>query len=137
MKISAREYSKITKINGQTAPNELVTAFRVFNQSCNFFPQQISKFFPNIEAIAIQNSKLKDLTRNDLKSFPKLKSLSLFGNELRTLEFGIFDGNLKLEMLSIYDNKIEAIGSEILEPLKGLKKAFFSLERLREFRCEK
>lgn len=32
---------------------------------------------------------------------------------------------MKLEFLSLYNNKIETVGSELLVPLKSLKKAFF------------
>lgn len=123
--IMSRENSTITKITGKQNYNEKVTAIRIYNQICNFFPQNIFKFFKDIEAFAVQNSKLKDLTKSDLKDFKNLKSLSLYGNELKILEFGIFDANLKLEFLSIYGNKIHSVGSEILRPLKSLKKVFF------------
>lgn len=107
--------------------NDKISAVRIFDQICHFFPRQLLKFFKNLEAVAIQDSKLKDLTRDDLKELKNLKSLSLYGNELKTLEIGIFDANLKLEFLSLYNNKLTSMGSEILTPLKNLKKAFFHL----------
>lgn len=125
LNVTTRENSVITKIDGRPSSYDKVDAMRIYEQICFFFPQQVAKFFKNLQAIAVQNSKLKDLTKNDLRSFKSLKSLSLYGNDLTMLEFGVFDGNLKLEFLSIYSNKISSVGIEILAPLKSLKKAFF------------
>lgn len=131
--ITTRKNSTIKKINEKSILNEKINAIRIFEQICNFFPKGVEKFFKNIEAVAIQNSHLKDLTKSDLKDLKKLKSLSLFGNELEALEFGIFDENLKLEFLSVYENKILTVGSEILSPLKNLKKAFFHTNKCVNF----
>lgn len=124
----------ITKIEGQhessqsnaALSNDNVNALRIFEQICHFFPSGIEKFLKNLEGIAVQNSQLRDIRKNDLKPFRELKSLSLYGNNLISLEFGLFVYNKKLELVSIYNNKLLYIASDFFEINSNLKKAIFT-----------
>lgn len=118
----------ITNVEGaHTKPylNNRVSAFLILDQTCEYFPSGIDKFFPKLEGIAIQKSKLKVIRKNDLKPFTELKSLSLHSNHLVTLGFDLLKSNKKLQTISFFFNKITNIAEDIFDGLDELKEAHF------------
>ncbi|XP_070503357.1 leucine-rich repeat-containing protein 15-like [Chironomus tepperi] len=118
----------ITNVEGQHVganTNNRVNAFLIFEQTCEYFPSGIEKFFPKLEGIAIQKSKLKVIRRNDLKPFTELKSLSFHSNQLVTLGFELLKHNQKLQIFSIFFNKVTSIAEDIFDGLNDLKEVHF------------
>ncbi|CAG9812127.1 unnamed protein product [Chironomus riparius] len=118
----------ITNVEGQhVSPNtnDRVNAFLIFDQTCEYFPSGIDKFFPKLEGIAVQKSKLKVIKKNDLKPFTELKSLSLHSNQLVTLGFELLKYNKKLQIISIFFNKVTNIAEDIFDGLDELKEVHF------------
>lgn len=94
-------------------------------QHFKHFPNNLHTLLPNLQAIQIIGSELKELTFETMKNFPELRSLWLPLNHVEILLNGIFEKNPKLEKLSFYGNRLKMIGSRVLMPLKNLIFASF------------
>lgn len=139
--IYACEVSDITDI---TQPDAIITAitgdhqdgktnldvlgFRVKNKKVLYFPKYLNKFFPNLIAISILSSNLKDIKQSDISPFPQLRYLNLFQNQLTRVGDNLFEINLELEVIGLHYNKIESVNPKVIQRLKKLK--FFWLEEL-------
>jgi Leucine-rich repeat (LRR) protein len=119
----------ITSINGQTKSyyrSQNITGLWFEDQTMNFMPKGLEKFFPKIERISITRSKLKELTKEDLAPFPMLKNLWIRRNDLETLPSNLFEANPELNHVQFNNEKLKFVGENILSPLKKLKYADFS-----------
>ncbi|KAG5669093.1 hypothetical protein PVAND_016990 [Polypedilum vanderplanki] len=96
-------------------------------QNFSNFPRNLHEFLPNLIAIQIIGSQLKELNSKDIKNYKDLKSLWLPLNHIENLNNSVFAYNEKLEKLSFYGNRLKFIKSQILMPLKFLK--FVSFEK--------
>lgn len=92
-----------------------VKAITVSKTHFHYFPQGIGTIFKNIEAVKVENSSLKVVTRNDLQQFPNLKGLWLEQNKLQSLESGLLQFNPEIRILNFADNKIDFVASNILD----------------------
>jgi hypothetical protein len=87
----------------------------------NYFPENLHNVFKNLEYITAGNSKLRQITQNDLKHFPMLKYLYLAGNQLKTISADVFEYNLELEVVRLYSNQIAHIGPTTFTMLTKLR----------------
>jgi Leucine-rich repeat (LRR) protein len=112
----------VTSINGQTEARDQDTKMlNIGSQTVNYFPIGIDKFFPDLQAIQVFNSKLKTIEKSDLKPFRHLKAVYLQYNEIEALEDNLFDNNTEIELIHLSRNKIKYIGANVFQPLKKLK----------------
>lgn len=86
-----------------------------------YFPKNIDHKFPNLTAISIINSKLREIHQMDLKVFPELRYLSLKGNEIQVIEKNLLELNPKLEVVSFNHNHIKHIDPKVFDGLKDIK----------------
>lgn len=93
----------------------------IWIDSCKvfYFPQEIDYFFIKLEKIALTDSGLKELRRDDLAPFPQLRHLDLRDNELQVLEENLFENNPNLEDISLHHNEIAHIEPEVFDNLMG------------------
>lgn len=89
----------------------------ISEQTLNFIPKGLEKFFPNLEILHVHYSKLKSLTQSDLKQFPQLFDLSFHDNELTTLDSDLLKFNMKVRFINLNDNKLKKIGADFVKPL--------------------
>ena len=115
---------KITSVNGKTATNQH-EGFYVQSQNVHYLPTEISSFFLNVKSFRVSFSKLKEISKNDLKAFTNLMELSLSGNDLEKLDGDLFEHNRKLEYLNLDYNKLKHVGEELLRNI-NLNQAHFS-----------
>lgn len=119
----------VTSANGnhldELHNNNDVTKLNIQNQRCNYLPKGLEKLFPNLEGLRIASSGLKILRQSDISVFLNLRNCDVFNNLLTTLDADLFARNPKLEYLYFGSNRIEQVGSNILNPLKSLKKVNF------------
>lgn len=118
----------IKTINGQSEThyhNQNIKILYILLQTVNFIPSGIAKFLPQLEGIQIQNSKLKSVSRDDLKFFTNLKEIMFYENDIEKLDNDVFSSNLELIFVHFENNKLKVIGENILGPLKKLQKAYF------------
>lgn len=80
----------------------------------------ISSNFSHLKALSIKSSKLREISRNDLKPLVNLEVLSLNGNDLKYLPADLFIDFKHLKSLSFANNKIQLVGLEIFDHLNGL-----------------
>lgn len=102
-----------------------VRAFEIRREVCHFLPQRIKNFFPNIEVLQVQNSKLQALTQADLKPLTKLRVLLINANQLTSLENKLFSFNPELVKIEFKHQKLRLVGYNILDGLNKLALADF------------
>lgn len=81
--------TEINAINGEHLKgenNETVESI-IFEDCANlhYFPRALHLIFPNLESITITNSRLKEITREDLHGLEKVEELRLSNNQVRNL----------------------------------------------------
>ena len=86
----------------------------------NIFQKDLINFFQK-EGVAIINSKLRSIRKNDLEIFPKLKSLSFADNEFVTIEFALLANNHHLKRVSFANNQLIGIGNDLTDNLEHLE----------------
>lgn len=130
----------ITKVN-TTSDTDDIHGLWVENKNCEYIPRNIESFLPNLRAIRIQDSKLKEISKFDIAPFPALVTLALIGNELQFLNDDLFDYNTKIKSLTLNDTNILIVNGAILMPL-NLSVLEFQLHNLkncvgkcRDIRC--
>jgi hypothetical protein len=96
------------------------------NQTLDFIPQNISKFFKNIQSVDVISSSLKVVLKDDLQQFPELRFISFYDNLLETLDGDLFTYNPKLQFVSFHKNKITNVGPNLLRSLKSLSQVHFN-----------
>lgn len=98
-----------------------VKLVNIDEQEFNRIPKNVEKFFPNIEALFVQNSMLEKVSKDDFKRYSKLKYLSLFGNMLSSVEGDLFDYTPNLVYINLSWNSLKHIGVNIFKNLPYLK----------------
>lgn len=105
--------------------NQSVKIIQIKHQIVKFFPQGIDTFFPNLEAISIYNSPLKEIKKSELQNFRKLKRIIIDNCELQTLEGNLLESNPEIRRISFKGNKLKVIGENLLKSLKKLEAVNF------------
>jgi hypothetical protein len=119
----------VTNINGETESflhNQTIRALRIDSLTVEYFPKGLARIFPHLHGIRLTNSKLKLITKDDLKPFPGLRVLYLYKNLLETLDDDVFKHNPQIFRISFHGNKLKVIGENVLMSLKKLNNADFS-----------
>lgn len=111
--ITSKEESEVTSVAGPHLPgktNDDVKFFEVQDQDTIYFPSGLTKYFKNIESIQLASTKLKELTKEDLKEFGgKLKNLWLYDNDITVIQADLFQYNPNLEFINLGDNKVAQV----------------------------
>lgn len=118
----------VTTVNDRTEANVLTRKVKflcIDSQVVKFVPSGLNIFFPNIIELKISNSSLQFIEKKNLAQFTNLKYLDLSGNELKTLDDDLFSANVMLRDINFNKNKLNAVGENILEPLKNAFKIDF------------
>jgi Leucine-rich repeat (LRR) protein len=102
-----------------------VTALEIRGQTCNFLPQRIKNFFPNLELLRVVNSQLKIISQSDLKPLTKLRVVQMSGNHLTSLNNDLFEANQNLVRVDFRSQKLKLIGYNIFDKSDKLALADF------------
>lgn len=124
---------KVTKIKGEhlnNSTNVQIKVLKIFNQSMEFMPQDLGKFFSNVERISIESSSLREFDKESLSEMTKIKELIIRDNKLTELHEDSFDDLTNLEVLDCSHNYIANISNPSLSKLKKLKTINFSHNNL-------
>lgn len=111
----------VTSINGETFPIKFVKMILFYQQTVNFVPNGIEKFFPALTAISFSQSKLKAIGKSDIRPFNNLRILYIANNEVEQLSDDLFEFNTELQAFVATNNSLKSIGSNILTPLAKLE----------------
>lgn len=124
--------ANITNIIGdhlEEFTNENVTIFNIINQTVRSLPRNLADFFPNLEEITIEKSKLQWLKRKDFKGLESLRKLVVRYNNI-VLRHDTFQPIPQLEYLDLSYNKIKFLRTEVFAGLSQLKFLDVSHNRL-------
>ncbi|KAJ6639146.1 Leucine-rich repeat-containing G-protein coupled receptor 5 [Pseudolycoriella hygida] len=92
----------------------------IYNQTLNFFPRNVSEFFPNIQIIYANFINSSELYREDLKGFEDLRSFRFGNNNLKEIENDLFTNNLLLTSVYFEHNPITHVGHSVFSHLNNL-----------------
>lgn len=85
-----------------------------------FFPQSITKTFPNLIVIYINDGTLSEIHQADLQPFPQLRYLDLFENYLEVIEADLFKFNKNLKLIWLSNNRIRLVDPNVFNHLTKL-----------------
>lgn len=108
-----RNIQAITGTHTSPNTNANVKIIWILNSKVFYFPFGLQDICPNIEGIAIQGSKLRELRKEDLKQFTNLREIDLYDNEIEYLEPNLFENNLNLGAILLYSNRISHIDANV------------------------
>ena len=100
--------------------NVHVEGFTINNQAIDFMPSNIQHFFENVRAIAMRNTTLKKLTKDDLKPFPRIEVIGFHYSRLEKIDGDLFSYNPRLQHINLSNNLFTNIGPNLLAPLASL-----------------
>jgi BTB/POZ domain len=97
--------------------NNDVTGIFFKTSIVHYFPKNLHKVFPNLNALSIDNCGLKEISREDLIGLEKLEDICLPQNKLRSLPHDLFEGMVNLKEITFNENKLEFLRSKLLDPI--------------------
>jgi hypothetical protein len=97
--------------------DEDVEGIYFHNVIVEYFPRGLQSIFPKLIIVKIQQSSLKEISREDLVGLGELKSLYLPQNCLRSLPDDLFEGVNNLKIVTFSENNIEFLSCDLLYPL--------------------
>lgn len=115
----------VTSVNGDINPSQLI-GIDIKDQTMNYFPKGLGKFFPNLMFLRSRKSHLKTLHKEDFKSMSQLEWIAIYGQDIETLDSDLFEYTPKLNLVYLEKNKIKHVGDGLLRGLKDLNFAYFS-----------
>jgi len=121
LNITSKEIANIVLAHsdGSSRNNEVI-GFNADDKGISYFPRNLNVVFPNINAISIQNGRIKEIGQSDLQPFTKLEYLELGDNDIEILEDDLFIYNPKLWYIRFSGNKIFYIGLKVFDNLPNL-----------------
>ena len=87
----------------------------------HYFAHNLTTFYPNIKAVSIMQSGLKEIQQSDMKTIPILEHLTLSANKIKKLDDGLFDYNPVLKYINLAYNQIYSIETNVFENMKSLQ----------------
>lgn len=115
--------TEISFLNSTEPPffaNSQVQGVKFEVHQMKFFPQSITKTFPNLIAIYINDGILSEIHQSDLQPFPQLRYLDLFENHLEVIEADLFKFNQNLELIWLSNNRIRLVDPNVFNHLTKL-----------------
>jgi hypothetical protein len=103
-----------------------VKGIKFYNQPMDSIPQNLSKFFKNVEGLLVWSASLKAVSKDDLQQFPELRYFGFYDNLLETLDGELFTYNPKLQWVDFEKNKITNVGPNLLRSLRSLTNVHFN-----------
>lgn len=86
----------------------------IHNQTLSSLPQNLSKVFPNLQGIEIQNSNFTTISKSDLKNFKGLKLFSSWFSDIQFLEENLFEFNLELQWIAFRQSNLKSVGGNLI-----------------------
>ncbi|KAG5667548.1 hypothetical protein PVAND_015527 [Polypedilum vanderplanki] len=127
-KIKTQKDAALTSVSGKHSrqlTNEKVNAIWFAGYPMNFFPSNLTNFYPYIKAIWISYSNLSSLCSYDMEKLTQLKLLYIHSGKIAHLSSDLFANNKELEYIGIRANPIHHIDFGTFSNLKNLHTLFF------------
>lgn len=94
-----------------------VDGLYIANGVYQYLPININEYFPNLKAIWVQHTGLKEIKPCHLSAYKDLREISIQQNEIETLDNDLFAKNKKLEYINLSNNKIKYVDANIFRNL--------------------
>lgn len=98
-----------------------VEGFSIRSQVWERIPRGIRNFFPNLEALEMVATRLREITWEDFEGLHRLKSLNFKGNKLQTLDGSTFQSLPQLHTISLSHNPLRHINLDTFNKSRKLK----------------
>lgn len=86
----------------------------IHNQTLSSLPENLSKVFPNLQGIEIQNSNFLTILKSDLENFKGLKLFSSWFSDIQFLEENLFEFNLELQWIAFRQSNLTSVGGNLI-----------------------
>lgn len=107
--------------------NSNVTGLRIIHQDIKQLPRDLENFYPNLESIDLQASKVEAISKDDLKGLLNLKQLHLNDNKIKVIESDLFADSPLMVAISFYNNPVVHVAHNVFDNLPELKTLHFEL----------
>lgn len=122
MKILSKSDRPVTGFSGSVSNITDVHGFYAMKPHARHFPSNLKQMFPNISAVCIKRSQIREIKMNDLRPFGHdLKYFHIAESELETIEPDLFKYNPNLEFVGFENNNINYIEGYVFDNLRNLK----------------
>jgi len=106
--------------------NRDVVHVKLENCTLTRVPQGLTKIFPKMRSLSIQQCGLKDINRSDLMEYKNIEKFICCENEIEYLPEDLFAGFENLNWIGFFKNKLRVIEPGLLDGLIKLKYVDFS-----------
>jgi len=94
-------------------------------KNCSRIPKGLKQIFPNMEILIINDCKISEIDREDLKGLENLKELIVEHSPIYYLNSDVFKDLKELEVVMFHNTKLATIEANIFDNLKSLKAIYF------------
>lgn len=91
----------------------------------HFIPRNLTKIFPNLVFLQINNCELKEVSAEDFVGLEELEDLGIQNNNIINLPVDLFKNMKKLREVSVSENLIQNFDEKVLEPIKDTIELFY------------
>lgn len=105
--------------------NNDVTWISFSDLEVEYFPRDLQRIFPNLNALAIVNCGLNEISQQDLTGLEKLVYLGLRYTRIKSLPDDLFNNMPNLKKIDLSHNKIEFASSRLIEPIENQLDFFY------------
>ena len=95
--------------------NDQVTGFYTLNTKFHFVPKKGEKFFKNLRVLAVEDSRLTELRREDLMPYTNVEYLYFSGNVIEILEKDLLIGNPRIKGIAMERNRFRFIHGKVFD----------------------
>lgn len=110
---------------GQTL-NDVIVFWSV-RQTTNFFPQNIKRFFENVQKVLLYTSNISALSKYDLQPLgSQLTHFWFHGNRVEAIESDLFEFTPNVEVIEFSNSQVKYVGGGAFSNLKKLRQLSFT-----------
>lgn len=84
-------------------------------------PRGMSNFFPNIHAIRIYDSDVRNLVGNELNEYRNLRWFSVFDSDVHTIPSNFFANNPNMIHVAFDANYVQQVGEGLFDPIRNVR----------------
>lgn len=122
-----RTVMEISGVHEIGKSNVDVNAISISEKVVNFFPLQLSNFFPNLEIIYFLKNTLSEILSSDLEQFGgKLVRFVFSGNDIEVLQANLFKFNPNIEVIFLDHNNIKHIEDGAFAGMPKLERLYLN-----------
>lgn len=104
-----------------------VIVFWSVRQTTNFFPQNIKRFFENVQKVLLYTSNISALSKYDLQSLgSQLTHFWFHGNRVEAIESDLFEFTPNVEVIEFSNSQVKYVSGGAFSNLKRLRQLSFT-----------